>query len=129
LLACVSAQAADLFLASQTAEASLGRGPVLTSVPSDVELLSQPNASFAAALVPASSNTLTDARKRPSHVIAHRKLASPLVHASASTRVYWARLEAHVRIQQNALYAFRRAQQSGTFAASDSINHRYLTYG
>jgi hypothetical protein len=116
-LGCVSAHAADLFVVEgETGSARHDQTLMQAVAPVEGQM-------------PGSVDSVTETNKRPACAVIHRKTASPLKLAGAGAKVYWARLEAHIRIQQNALYAVRRAQQSGSFAASDSINHRYLTYG
>lgn len=117
LLGCLSAHAVDLFfVAGQAGTVSNDRQSVLAAAPAE----GMPAPVF-----------MQEAGKRPAHAIVQRKAGHALRAENADTgaKAHWARREAHVRLRQNALYAFRRAQQSGSFAASDSINHRYLTYG
>ena len=132
-LGCVSAHAANLVVpVGADGITSHGQHSVSAGAQADGKAPAQAvETSRAERVAPVTECGGAMKTKRPAHAVVQRRPGNGPKQAIASTvtRAYWARLEAHTRIQQNMLYAFRRAQQSGSFAASDSINHRYLTYG
>jgi hypothetical protein len=103
-------------------------GSKFTSIAGELCKEKCPDASPSEGVVPSFANTWTALSQSPAHFVIYRKADAALTQAGSQDKRYWTDFEARTGIYQDALSEFRKAQQSESFGAPESIKRRYLIW-